>query len=102
MEEGSKVSTFKQAVSIINHLTEEQVRDLIVGGSDPMLRAVGMYRLDAPGSKWVEVVSIVEVSSAKCSRGNSCDRASTSIIWAVDEVQGRVESRGCALHIGRG
>ena len=93
MEEGSKVSTFKQAVSIINHLTGEQVRDLIEGGSDPMIKAVGKYRLESLKSSWIDVVSLVEVKGGTSIATN---------VWSVDEVQGRVEGRDCALHIGRG
>ena len=87
------MSTFKQAVSIVNRLTEEQVRDLMEGGSDPMIKAVGKFRLESLKSSWIDVVSLVEVKGGTSIATN---------VWAVDEVQGRVESRGCALHIGRG
>ena len=86
------MATFKQAISIVNSLTEEQVRDLIEGGSDPMIKAVGRYRLESLKSSWMEVVSLVEVK-----RGTSV----TTQLRSVDEVQGRVESRDCAIHIRR-
>jgi hypothetical protein len=86
------MATFKQAVSIINSLTEEQVRDLIEGGSDPMIKAVGKYRLESLKSSWVDVVHLVEVS-----HGTSVPPK----LWSVDEVQGRVEGRDHSLHLNK-
>ena len=59
MKRRDEVSTLKQAVSIVNHLTEEQVRDLMEGGSDPMIKAVGKYRLESLQSTWMDVVALV-------------------------------------------
>ena len=46
-------------MSIVNHLTEEQVRDLREGGSDHMIKAVGKYRLESLQSAWMDVVALV-------------------------------------------